>query len=42
MCLKILTYLTYLNTEETTLTCHTKERTCPLKEMNTVQIFLII
>ena len=42
MCLTILTSLTYFNAEETTLMCHTKERTWPLKEMNTLWRLLTI
>ena len=42
MCLTILTSLTNFNAEETTLTCHTKERTWPLQDMNTLQIFWTI
>ena len=41
MCL-ILTSLTYLNGEETILTCHMKERTWPLQAMNTLRTFLTI
>ena len=42
MFLTILTSLTYLNAGKTTLTCHTKERTWPAKEMNTLLIKLAI
>ena len=41
MCL-IITYLTYLNVEETILMCHMKERTWPLHAMNTSQTLLTI
>ena len=37
MCLTNQTSLTYLNAEETTLTCNTKDRTWPLKESNTLR-----
>ena len=42
MYLTILTSLTYLNEEETTLTCHMKECTWPLKYMNTLRRCLTI
>ena len=41
MCL-ILTSLNYFNAEETILTCHMKERTYLLNEMNTLRTFLTI
>ena len=36
----ILTFLTYLNVEETILTCHVRERACLLKTMNNLRTFL--
>ena len=38
----ILTSITYLNAEETILTCHIKERTWPLQAMNTLRRCLTI
>ena len=38
----ILKFLTYLNAEETILTCHVKERAWILKTMNNLQTFLTL